>query len=79
MDWILTAVGLTGFILAGQKVWWAWYVNIACQVLWFWYAISTEQYGFIVASVVYTIVFTRNAIKWTRERHDNEASSATGS
>lgn len=32
------------------------------------YALATRQYGFIVAAVVYTFVFTNNAIKWTRDR-----------
>lgn len=68
-SWILTAVGITGFILAGRKVWWAWYINIGCQALWFTYAIVTQQYGFIIAALLYTVVFTQNAIKWTRERH----------
>ena len=66
-SWLLTAVGLTGFILAGRKVWWCWYVNLACQGLWFAYALVTKQYGFIAASVVYTVVFAQNAIRWTRE------------
>lgn len=66
-SWILTAVGLVGFVLAGQKVWWAWYVNIGCQALWFTYAIVTQQWGFIVAALAYTFVFTRNALRWTRE------------
>lgn len=71
-SWLLTVVGLAGFILAGRKVWWCWYINIACQGLWFTYAIVTEQFGFIVASVVYTVVFTQNAIRWTREHHTSE-------
>lgn len=67
MDYLLVAVGLLGFILAGRKIWWAWYVNIACQFLWFAYAIISQQYGFILGAIVYTIVFTGNAIKWTKE------------
>lgn len=66
-SWILTAVGLTGFVLAGRRIWWAWYVNIACQALWLTYALTTNQFGFVVASAVYTVVFTQNAIRWTRE------------
>lgn len=65
-SWILTAVGLTGFVFVGRKVWWSWYINIACQALWFIYAITTQQYGFIVAAFAYTIIFTMNAISWTR-------------
>lgn len=67
-SWILTAVGVTGFVLAGRKVWWAWYVNLACQGLWFTYATVTHQWGFIVAACVYTVVFTQNAVRWTRDR-----------
>ena len=66
-SYLLTIVGLIGFILAGKKIWWCWYVNVGCQALWFTYAIVTKQYGFIVASIVYTVVFTQNAIKWTAE------------
>lgn len=66
-DVLLTVVGLTGFHFAGKRKWWSWYINIACQGLWFTYAIVTEQYGFIAASLAYTYVFTKNAIAWTRE------------
>lgn len=69
-SWLLTIVGVTGFILAGRKVWWAWHVNLACQILWFAYALITDQYGFIVAALVYSVVFTQNAVKWTRERSE---------
>lgn len=66
-SWALTIVGLTGFYLAGRKVWWCWYVNIGCQALWLAYALITRQYGFIAAALVYTVLFTKNAIAWTRE------------
>ncbi len=66
-SWILGAVGVAGFILAGRKIWWAWYVNVACQALWFAYAITTQQWGFLVTAIVYSVVFTQNAIRWTRE------------
>lgn len=66
-SYILTIVGLTGFYFVGKKKWWAWWINIGCQVLWFTYAIVTHQYGFIAASVAYTIVFTDNLLKWRRQ------------
>lgn len=67
-SWLLTVVGLAGLILAGRRVWWAWYINLGCQALWMAYAIVTEQYGFIVAALAYSVVFFRNAVAWTRER-----------
>lgn len=66
-SFVLTAVGLFGFWLAGKKVWWAWYVNMACQFIWLPYAIVTKQWPFIAGSAVYFLVFTRNAINWTQE------------
>lgn len=65
-SWLLGAVGLLGFYLAGRRVWWAWYVNIANQVLWIAYSIITEQLGFLVTAILYTVVFVKNASAWTK-------------
>lgn len=76
-SWILTGVGLTGFVLAGQRVWWCWYINVGCQVLWLAYGLSDpSRYGFVLGAVVYSIVFTRNAVKWTREHREAKFASA---
>lgn len=76
-DWIwsviLSVVGITGFVLAGQKVWWAWFINFFCQFLWLAYAVITEQWGFILAACVYMIVFGRNAVKWTDQHYKVKA------
>ena len=72
-SWALTAIGLAGFWLAGKKVWWAWYVNIANQILWTAYALVTEQLGFLVGTAFYTFVFTKNALAWTREHREKQA------
>lgn len=69
-SWILTLVGVTGFWLAGKKVWWCWYVNIANQALWVTYAVVTRQWGFLLGAVVYLAVFVPNAIRWTKEHND---------
>lgn len=71
---VLTAIGILGFWLAGKKIWWSWYINIFNQVLWFSYAIFSQQYGFILAALFYTVVFGKNAYQWTRDRNkvDNE-------
>ena len=67
-SWILTAVGVTGLYLAGKKFWWAWYVGLGAQVLWLAYAISTEQYGFIVSAFAYGAVYLKNGLEWQRAR-----------
>ena len=66
-SWALTLIGVSGFFLAGRKVWWAWYVNIANQVLWTTYAVTTEQWGFLAAVPIYLGVFIPNAVRWARE------------
>lgn len=67
-SWILTAVGVSCFFLAGNKVWWAWYVGLAGQVTWALYGVVTQQWGFLVGVVLYTVVYSKNAYQWTRER-----------
>lgn len=70
-SWVLGFVGVLGFILAGKKIWWSWYINLGNQILWLIYSLVTEQYGFLVATAVYTVVFTKNAIAWTRDRNED--------
>lgn len=66
-SWVVTFVGLAGFVLAGRKVWWAWYVNIANQALWVIFALVTGYYAFLIGTAFYLIVFTRNAYLWTKD------------
>ena len=70
-SWLLTIVGATCFYLAGglngRKVWWAWYVGIAGQVLWLAYSLVTAQWGFLAGVIAYTVVYTKNAHAWTRD------------
>ena len=71
-SWALTLIGVSGFWLAGRKVWWAWYVNIANQALWVAYALASRQWGFLLGVPIYLAVFVPNAIRWTREHRAEE-------
>ena len=64
-SWLLTAIGVSGFWIVGTGRRWGWLINISAQGLWIAYSLQTEQYGFIVASLAYGGVFTRN---WWRAR-----------
>ena len=70
MDWLLTIMGCSTFLLAGKKVWWAWYLGLATQVVWVVYAILTVQYGFLLGVPLYGAVYAWNAYKWTKERFE---------
>lgn len=71
-SWIVTIVGIIGFIIAGRKVWWSWYVNLGAQVLWVVYALISSQPAFLVSAAIYTVVFGRNAYIWTRDRRKKD-------
>ena len=43
--------------------------NLANQVVWIVYSLLTQQYGFLVTAILYTVIFANNALKWTRARH----------
>lgn len=60
-SWLLGILGVTGLLIAGSKIWWGWLINLANEILWIIYAISTEQYGFILMAVAYAVVYARNA------------------
>ena len=72
-SWALTIVGATCFYLAGglngRKVWWAWYIGLFAQVLWFTYAVLDLEHrmGFLVGVALYGYVYVRNCVNWTRE------------
>jgi hypothetical protein len=67
LSWVVGAVGITGFFLAGKRVWWAWYVNIGCQAIWVAFAIVSNNYAFLITAFFYTIVFSKNAWNWTMD------------
>lgn len=78
LSWIVTAIGISGFFLAGRKIWWCWYLNVACQVLWALYAYFSDTPAFYVASAFYFVVFSHNAYKWTREHFKTKGEAKQG-
>lgn len=71
-SWIVTVLGLTGFYLAGKKIWWCWYINILNQVAWVIFAVVTDYYAFLLGTAFYFVVFGRNAYLWTKEHFDKK-------
>lgn len=72
LSYLITGIGLIGFWLAGKKVWWCWWVNVANQVLWTIFAVVTGYYAFLIGTAFYFVVFTKNAIQWTRDHYKDE-------
>ena len=65
-SWCLAPFGLLGMYLAGQKKTWGWLVSMGTQALWATYAVGTAQYGFLIGTCSYFVIYLRNWIVWRR-------------
>lgn len=63
----LTAVGVLGIYISGKKNYWGWGIGLGAQVLWFIYAIATQQWGFIISCFAYGYVYAKNFRKWRKD------------
>lgn len=61
---ILSAIGISGVWLTGDKNKIGWLLGIVYNVLWIVYAIFTAQYLFILVCLVYVWVYLRGYMKW---------------
>ena len=66
-SWILAIIGVTGIYFVWKKTIWGWVVLGVNEVLWIIYAVTTKQYGFIVAAIAYGVVYVKSFIQWQRE------------
>ena len=66
-SWILAVVGITGISFVGRKNVIGWLFLLVNECLWIVYAVQSSQYGFIVASFVYSGVYVRSYIHWKRD------------
>ena len=72
-SYILAAIGVTGIFFVGRKTIWGWLVLLLNECLWIVYAVTTKQYGFILAAVAYGIVYIKSFIHW---RNDDAISAS---
>jgi hypothetical protein len=66
-SWLLALIGASGTLLIGKKNSTGWVVLFINEVLWTVYSIITQQYGFIVAVVMYSIVYIKSFVEWKEE------------
>jgi len=65
-SWLLAMMGITGMYFVGKKRWEAFLWLIVMECLWIVFALQTRTYGFIVGSLAYIFVYTRNANLWRK-------------
>lgn len=58
-SYLLSAAGITGLLVAARHPRAGWTINICAQGLWAVYAITTDQYGFVLAAAAYTVAYVR--------------------
>ena len=68
-SYILAAIGVKGIFFVGRKTIWGWLVLLLNECLWIVYAVTTKQYGFILAAVAYGIVYIKSFIHWRRDEN----------
>lgn len=70
-SWVLSLWGMAGLFIAGRgsKIsGWGWAINLSGQVLWIAYALSTQQYGFLLSAIGYGTIFYLNFTRWWHGR-----------
>lgn len=87
-SWALSLIGILSLYLIENMDRRGFLVGLAVEVLWLWYAIATEQWGFAPAVVVYSWLYWRGWKKWAkvgpkrkawkRERTQDPSGSSSG-
>lgn len=62
---VLAGISAIGTWLLGNRNRWGFAVNFGAQFLWFGYAVSTVQYGFIASAVLFGVINARNFRAWS--------------
>lgn len=74
-SYCLAPFGLLGMAAVGRKKTWGWVLSMATQALWATYAIGTAQYGFLLGTCSYFVIYLKSWLKWRRD--DTAARAAT--
>ena len=65
-DWFLASAGIFGLYLMTKKKAEGFAVGLILQIFWLIYAISTEQYGFIMSALGFGFMNAWGLYRWTR-------------
>lgn len=68
-SYLLTAIGILGIYMAGKRNKYGWAIGLFAQALWFLYAVTTQQWGFILSAFAYGAVYFKNYAAWTKEKN----------
>ena len=66
-SWTLAIIGSLGIYVVGKKNIWGWFILMVSETLWTIYAITTHQYGFIFAVVLYSTAYIKSYLRCKKE------------
>lgn len=66
MTWVISAISIFTIFLYGYKTLWGPIIGFFSQGLWYYYLISTDQYGLIPCTLGFGIVHSLNWYKWKK-------------
>lgn len=75
-SWCLAPFGLLGMYVVGLRRRWGWVVSMTTQSLWALYAVGTGQYGFLIGTCSYFLIYATNFLRWT---HDEDPAASSRS
>ncbi len=64
LPWLLSAITIWMFILAGNKKKSAWIVGLCNQFLWLIWIVASSAWGLLPMNIALWIVYGRNYFKW---------------
>lgn len=64
LTWMISALSITMFVLAGRKLYLTWIVGLVIQVLWIVYILQTQSWGLLPMVGFCIVIFTINHFKW---------------
>ena len=68
LPYLLSAITVYIYLLAGNKDKKVWVVALASQVLWLIWIVAVKSWGLLPGNIALWIVFFRNYFKWEKEK-----------
>lgn len=77
-SWVLGLPGAGVLLLVGDEKTkrLGWTCGLALQAVWYSYAITTGQWGFVVSATAFTLVNARGLVRWHHQRRAHQAAGA---
>jgi len=66
LPWVLSAITIWMFILAGNKYKSAWIVGLFNQGLWLIWIVASSSWGLLPMNLALWVVYARNNFKWNK-------------